>query len=372
MSMSIGAEQAQLPPRRVEIDGETFTISRAWPEKPSGGGGSAGTGVRLGVEAMSEAGSIRAGRFSDGVVDLFPPGTDPRLPRMAETVRRGEVISHRPRRRAVVRTVDPAGTVTFVKLVRPGKAQAILDGVARAGAFEGPFRTPRVLAWDEASVTLSGLSGVGLHESPLEEAQWIRAWQEVLQAWSESVSAPADAASAGAALAGDAQAGGDVPVHGAEQEIQVLRRWYEQAAPFILRRERFHRAVEAAAGVMAELPPPQLRPAHRDFHDKQVLWSAKEGPALLDVDTACLADPALDLGNLRAHATWRHRQGVWTEPQAEVVRQAVDAAADRIGVRAEAVAAYERASLLRLLCVYAFRPVYADLAAEVREELGSL
>src|SRR4030067_3421814 len=51
----------------------------------------------------------------------------------------------------------------------------------------------------------------------------------------------------------------------------------------------------------------RLVPAHRDFHDKQIL---KNGRYLyiLDWDLSCLADPALDLGNFLAHLRLRSYQ----------------------------------------------------------------
>ncbi|MDZ5078670.1 hypothetical protein [Nesterenkonia sp. HG001] len=362
-----------LPPEHAEVEGGIVTVTRVWPEKASTSRGAHGSS-RLAVEAVDAQGRLRAGWFQgagDGRLDLFPAGTDPRLPRLEQLSGSGVVVSHRPHRRAVVRTEaapEPSGAAgsRFIKLVRPGRARGILEGVARAAAFDGPFRTPEVLGHDEASVTFSALSGSGLHEvsddgAPLD---WERAWDEVLAAWGEAVRRPVD--------------GQDLPVHDAAEEVAVLHRWTELAMPVLRARdpepELFVEAVAAAAEALAGLPVGSPRPAHRDLHDKQVLWSAELGPGLLDVDTACLADPALDLGNLRAHATWRQRQGVWSTAQAETVRGCVDVTAEKLSGAsgasvAEAVAVYEQASLLRLLCVYAFRPRYTGLVDQLRGEL---
>src|SRR5699024_3308901 len=124
--------------------------------------------------------------------------------------------------------------------------------------------------------------------------------------------------------------------------------------------------VEHLAEQLANLPEERLRPAHRDLHDKQLLWSEQSGPGLLDVDTACLADPALDLGNLRAHTLLRRLQGVWPPSRAETVAFCVDETAQRIGAPLPTVAVYEQAALLRLGFVYAVRPQYAAVAAQLR------
>src|SRR5699024_11859136 len=79
---------------------------------------------------------------------------------------------------------------------------------------------------------------------------------------------------------------------------------------------------------------------HRDLHDKQVLWQPDAPPGLLDVDTATLGDPALDVANLRAHATWRELQGLWSAEQSAVVREEVDRTALRLGIPPRELAAY--------------------------------
>lgn len=370
---------APLPPQRVEVDGETWEIRRAWPS----GAQDEGAPPRLAVEAVGAGPDaatprtlhVRAGRWRDGAVSLQRAGTDRRLPALAELAREGQVISHRPGRRAVVRTrlgaVAPGQVErapedeAFVKIVRPGKAAALLRGIEQAGAFDGAFRTPAVLAADDSTVTLAGLAGHSLHDpAPFDDASWSRAWREILQARRAAVERPAVA---GAKLSEGGSA--DAPVHGPEEEIAVLHRWAGLTAPFRPDPARVDRLVAAAARRLAALPAVAPRPAHRDLHDKQLLWSPAQGPGLLDVDTACLADPALDLGNLRAHASWRRRQRLWTPTQSEVVRAAVDAAAAGERIDPQRLAAYEQASLVRLVCVYAVRPPYAALAEELARAL---
>ena len=94
------------------------------------------------------------------------------------------------------------------------------------------------------------------------------------------------------------------------------------------------------------------------------------GPvAAVDVDTAVLGDPALDLANLRAHASWRELQGIWNAEHARIAREEIDAAALRARIPAATLAAYESGTLARLTCVYAFRPRWRALARELAADL---
>ena len=91
-----------------------------------------------------------------------------------------------------------------------------------------------------------------------------------------------------------------LPVHTAADEARILWLWLERCRdglPETARRiapglKRLVSVLEQASFVP--------RPCHRDLHEKQVLIS--DGVAgLLDFDTLCLSDPALDAGNLLAH-----------------------------------------------------------------------
>lgn len=370
-----------LPPQTVTAEGRRWQVTRVWPGKDG----------QLGVE-LAPAGSspvyagVRAGWSRNGEVTLLPAGTDPRLPDLEEAAASGTVISHRPGKRAVIRrharTVSQATRRTsasglgpleiFTKVVRPGRAEGILAGIARAGAFAGPFRTPSVLETGESFVSLSAVAGNSLHEpAAFSRDAWEAAWTQVLAAWETAIQDPADSP-------------GDLPAHDAAAEASVLRQWTSAAGPYLAAGapgarhsgpeasvELLAEAVEQTAVALVELPTRRLVPAHRDLHDKQLLFSSELGPALLDVDTACLADPALDLANLRAHTGWRTRQGLWSADQAEIAHRAINDAAYRAGVPADTVDLYERATLLRLSCLYAFRPAYSGAAARLRADLIS-
>lgn len=341
-----------LPPELLTESGRALRVTRAWPVPDD---------TRLAIEC-EDAGQRRAGFWDHGAAQLQPVGTDPRLPGLERLAASGTVVSHRAGKRAVVRRGEE-----FTKVVRRGRAAAVLEGVGRAGAFTPFFRTPEVLAQDDSCVTFAGLPGTSLHEPALLAGpHWELAWTEVLGAWTQSALLPASGSGAPRSGAGRSISDRETPRHGAAQEAAVLRRWARLVAPYLDPAEPLGALVEEVAAKLQQLPDAPLRPAHRDLHDKQLLWSLHSGPGLLDVDTACLADPALDLGNLRAHARLRRLQGLWRSHEADTVITAVDAAADRLAVPATTLAVYERAAVLRLGCVYAVRPGSRGVAALLR------
>ena len=344
-------------PALVHDGAETWHVQRAWPDD--------GRGRPLELRGPGPEGETLRGARMDaltGQITLHPLGEDPRLPGLARTLAAhpgARIVSLRPGKRAVVRLEEDGCPARFVKIVRPGRAPRLLSAIDRARAFEGSFRTAQVLAADEDTVTFAALEGATLHEPlPLHDGSWRRAWQDVLEAWTRS----RDRAGAPAA---------DAAVHGPEAEAEVLRTWRDRVRDVDpVGAEARERAVEAALADLAALPAP-VRPAllHRDLHDKQVLHLPGRRPGLLDVDTACWGDPALDLGNLRAHARWRELQGLWSLEHADELRALIDRAAHRAGIEGAALVAYERSTLARLTCVYALRSRWRDLARVLAAEV---
>ena len=361
------AAQRSPIPAEVEHRGARLRVRRAWADD--------GRGLPLELADETSRAPLRAGRLdpATGEVTVFETGTDPRLPGLARVLAAhpgAVVVSHRPGKRAVVRTRDDHGAVRFVKIVRPGRAARLLEAITRAEDFAGPFRTAPVLAADEDTVTFAELPGRLLHDGlPLADGTWQRAWRETLEAWSAAVDASRSRPAAATGGEGAEPAPGQV--HGPAAEAAVLSTWCERAGAVDPAGARTRgRAVAAAQRELARLGD-VTHPAliHRDLHDKQILWCEGEAPALLDVDTATLGDPALDAGNLRAHAAWRELQGLWSAEQAAVVRQEIDRAAAASDLRPEALAAYESATIARLACVYAFRPQWRTAAQQLAATL---
>lgn len=331
-----------LPPHELRI-------TRAWPQ-----GADAAAGLL--VEAEGPDGSVRAGTWRDGTLELLPAGSDPKLSSLASLAADGTVVSHRYRRRAVVRVEGDTGA-EFVKVVREGRSTSILAGIERAQAFGAGFRMPEVLGSTPGTVRFSGLPGRNLHDADaFTPEEWLSAWEQVGQALVRTHETPGDGLA-------------DMAGHGIDDEIGVLEMWRDRAAPWVTDPAGIADLVDDAAAALWPLDGHDWVPTHRDLHDKQLLWDANSGPGLLDVDTACLAHPALDLGNLRAHARWRVLQGVWTPQAAGVVRDCVDSTAAALGVDDAAVAAFEQATLVRICCVYAFRPAYAGTARNLQAVL---
>ncbi|MGD8199064.1 phosphotransferase [Ornithinimicrobium sp. W1679] len=325
-------------------------VDRAWP-------GRVRNGFReTTVEGRDHLGRVRAGTVGrDGIPRFLPPAEDPRLPALAR-VADGEVVVHRAGRRAVVRTGEG-----YVKVLRPGRAPAVAEagrvgaGLARAAGLAAPT----VLAVDDDTVTFARLPGRSVHElsgSP----QWTQVWRDWARAWTRLQELDGLVA--------------DLPRHTAADEAEVVLTWVDRAQEAGLLDDRW---VERGRWVADRLRsagfPGRLVPTHRDLHDKQLLWDgpARGGPRLgvLDLDTVCLADPVLDPVNLAVHADLRRAQGLWAPASSEVVVGAVGEVLGELGH--DGVAASRRAELatvVRLVCVYAFRPRWRGTVDRWAEE----
>lgn len=332
-------------PTTVRIDGEEWPVRRAWPAGHN----------RIGVEALTHGRSIRAGYVGADGFEALDAGRDPKLPGFERLLSRRpapQVISHRPGRRAVLRLGDG----TFAKCVRSGRAAAIIAGHDRAEAFRRGFALPGVLDSDDSTVVLSALPGVELHDPSRLGVDWERAWSQALDAW--ALAAPTGTAS--------------VQLHTAESEVRVLEEWRARAEGLLASAGGLLPEVDAlisalrrelSDGGAASAGERNLGPIHRDLHDKQIMWDPVAGAGLLDVDTTCRGERELDLGNLRAHARWRTQQGIWSRHHAEVVLREISQVTSAAGLDPTRVGTYERSSLVRLACVYVFRPPWRSLVS---------
>lgn len=333
-----------LVPRRVAAHGRTWTVRRAWPR-------AAGDGADLEVTADGIVG-VRAGRWCGGDVRVAEAVCDRRLPALADVAGAGEVVSWRPGRRAVVRIARGGG---YAKVVREGAAEPVLAAHAAGAAFSAGFARAAVTSapTDAARgvVRFASLPGRTLFDlgsdRRVAEAEFARAWNGWAEAW-------------GMLLDGSC---GELPLHDAEAEARVLEQWMRHAEPHLggessaVRRASDRVAEELVAG-----PRGRAALAHRDLHDKQVMWDASSRPGLLDLDTVTIAEAALDLGNLRAHVAFRAAQGRLEPSRTAVARAAIDGVARATGVEPDRVHAYESATRLRLGALYLFRPAWRELA----------
>lgn len=341
-------------PETIWVEGRAAHVRRAWPASRN----------RIALEAVTAEGEIRAGFLGEAGVTMLAPWEDPKLPGIARLLTGEEdsggsrLISHRPGKRAVIRLPDG----TFAKCVRRGRANAIITGQTRAEGFRAGFTLPHVISADDSTVVLGRVPGVELHDPSGLGHDWRRAWAQALDAW---------------ALAGSAPDSVTMPLHSPESEVHVLEDWRDRAAGLLTRGGAFRstlldsvdslipeireelvggRPTSAGERGTVSVTARNWGPIHRDLHDKQIMWDPVAGPGLLDVDTACRGERELDLGNLSAHAHWRVLQGMWTGSHAEAVLREIARVTSAVGLEPARVRAYERATIVRLICVYAFRP----------------
>ncbi|SDS03437.1 phosphotransferase family protein [Microlunatus soli] len=319
------------------LDAEGLRLRRSWPRsadrlllelRDHDGRHIAGQWFADPHRAAAVAAATPGGRCDGGVV-LQPSGADRRLPRLRSLLAASgnSLISHRPERRAVLRT-----DTGHLKVVRRSAHDATVRR-ARLAATLG-LGAPAVLSADAdtgsvATETLPGtpltamLAGAGAADACAAVGRRLAQLHRI---------APGEIADA------------DLGRHGPDEEIAVLRRWTELAAAYRLQPRP------------TELPTPPcpaaLRLIHRDFHDGQVIMNGVV-PGVLDFDLLALGDPALDLANFLAHLELRAHQGLLADLPAAT-------AATLQGYRPDAsvrsaLPGYLATARLRLRAVYAFR-----------------
>lgn len=361
-STAATARGGQLPTSlRSPTSGEPLALLRAWPRSPTHlllmfldphGAQISGQWFadRDRLHDAAAATPPPAVAVPEAGVLLQPAGADRRLPALAELLARpgARLLAHRPERRAVVALTGE--TTSYVKVVRPGRAEAVLRATDRAATLAGDvLRIPRVLHYDEGrgTVEFAELPGrtaldVGRTASP-ERLRTM--WTAVGRAVSE--------------LHAGSTTG--IASHNATDELAVTRRWLHLATGYGL---LFPDDTEAATAALACGRPGPTGLLHRDLHDKQLLVGPDSGSGigLLDVDTLAVGERALDIANLLAHLRLRTLQGSLPTSAANLARRSLLAAVEAHPDTEQRLPAYENAALLRLAAVYAFRPRWYDVA----------
>ena len=317
-------------------------LRRAWPAGRDSEPASAS------IECVDGRGRLRAGHVTvGGAPDLLPYASDPALPALSRQLT-GRLVVHRAGRRAVVMEASRVR-----KIVRPHKAASLVRAHTTAASVlrVTGLRTPRILGNGDDVVDLELLPGRSLDE--LGDAG-LPGWKRFTEAWS---------------LLGDREA--DLPVHGPRQETEVLRRWFASAQRHgvIDQPAPLHEQVVDTCLSLREDDGERVI-AHRDLHDGQLLWDGID-LSLLDLDTAAMAEAALDLGNLWAHADLMAVQGRLSPGAHAQVRGLLDNLARTLPTTTERLETYYRSSALRLVFVHAFRPTtHQWLPIWVRHCLG--
>ena len=351
-------------PSSLQVDDEVVEVHRAWP---------VGERSRVAVEGPDGEGRLRAATLDPGgTVRLLPPGEDTKLPALADVAARGRLVVHRAGRRAVVELTD-----RYAKVVRPGRAAGLAEAseTGRRLVEAAGLAAPSVLRHDDSVVELSVLPGRAVHQLHADPA-WPQIWRAWADSWVQLQSQRGELPAADGELpAADGElpgADGELPGagrgtarlarHTGADEAQVLRRWASRAAatsmldgtPWPHRLEETAQQLEEAAD-----RTPGLVLTHRDLHDQQLLWDGTR-LGVLDLDTLCLAEPALDPVNLAVHADLRQAQGLWPAAAVPAVLGAVASVLSAASVAEDRRMLAERATVARLAAVYAFRPRWRD------------
>lgn len=350
-AMTHGAMTQGGIPALVRHNGITREVTRSWPN-----------GDHDVFEARSTCTpDVIAGTWSPRHgIRVVAATADHRLPALARPTD-AALISHRLGKRAVLRSADGS---TYTKVVRPGRARAILAGISHFSPVGESLRTPRVLVAYGDSVVFEALAGRTLHDlaADVPPADWCRYWR----CWSDQWAA----ATTNARTAGD-----DVPIHSGADEARIVTEWIDRAARFLPPAQLTDlRRIGAAVGDRLANPgrPVIHRIGHRDLHDKQILLDADGAVGVLDVDTAARIEPELDPANLAAHAVLRRMQGRYTPEQTAIARKQIRRHTEDIGCDAERLDLYEHAALLRLGCLYLFRPKWHGTARALLTDLEGL
>lgn len=327
-------------PGVVESRGTRVAVRRAWPTTRGG----------LRFEGADDAGRVRAGTITLGAVPkvrLLGHGEDPKLPDLPAAMAGGELVVHRYGKRAVVRKSEE-----YVKVVRAGDASALAESAeaGRRRALQAGLLAPEVLEAASGRLSTSPVPGAAFHSAARTATaqQWETWWGQWADRWPHFV------------VADDS----GLASFSAADEVAVINAAVGRALAWSALPDRTGRGRRWTAEVcraLGRVRTPQLGVVHRDLHDKQLL-AGPHGIGVLDFDTVCLAEPALDLANLLVHAQWRAIQGVWSREQAIVACSAISRVRRALAVPEDRCVAYAHGTSLRLAALYAFRPRWGAVA----------
>lgn len=339
-------------------DQETqWQLIRSWPEITAGD---------YTMEVFTpECPGVRAARLRSGQVKVLAEGRDRLLPELVQVAPLGEVIVHRARRRAVVRSGE-----RYFKLFRPDYSAEPAARHTRMSKLLGTedFMTPELVSCAPGCLTLSALPGRSFFElgqdPGVSEVGFEKSWRKWSQGWVRQ-----QALARGPAHRPTLDA---LPLRPAAVELENLQRivnlWLLHARDIPAAQVQCT-AIRAAAGRIGEqllgTRPDPLVWSHGDLHEKQIFTTDSGAPlGLLDFDEAGRAEAAADLANLAVHLELHLGQRRLTAGRYRTARREVLAAAEELRVTPARFDAYAKATRLRLGCLYSFRPRWVDLAED--------
>jgi aminoglycoside phosphotransferase (APT) family kinase protein len=308
------------------------------------------------LETLS-GGERRWFQASTGLVELHP-SEDPKLPlcgRLDWNDPQLSLISWRPGRRIAFAGVESGTRVILKGLRRKRLAQAFdrYQRVYEALGGASDFVVPAVQLDEERSALKLEFLELPPVTLGAESAPAFRAIGAALRRFQEQVS-----------LA-------ELSTHDVAAEVDVLEQLARRHAEGMGRLPVGWEASFEQLVACSSFPPSELRAAHRDLHDGQLLASA-ERVGLLDFDLLCGASPLLDLGNLTAHLHLRAIQGLGgaTRESATVCSESLLEGYGWSGSRVERreLRFYQAATYLRLALVYSLRPRWCEISDELMYE----
>jgi aminoglycoside phosphotransferase (APT) family kinase protein len=155
-----------------------------------------------------------------------------------------------------------------------------------------------------------------------------------------------------------------------EMETDGLEKWAARVSRYLPDLDnRFQWSLGRVAAALNGLSEIDCRACHRDFHEGQLLLTDRTC-GLIDFDTLCAADPALDIGNFSAHVRlWELRTaGDAREFERTFVNFASTGMSQGFGPR---VAVWKRAALLRLAAMYSFTGERPSVVSQLLTEAGA-
>ncbi|MCB5275631.1 hypothetical protein BJG92_03182 [Arthrobacter sp. SO5] len=351
-----------VPPSAVDTAGRTWNVHRAWPDLTAGG-------YVLEVVTPGQPG-VQGARLRDGKFELLL-GDDPGLPSLQSEARHGEVISHRPGIRAVIR-----GQGCYIKVFRPGEALRTAERWFHGGLLlgTGNFSAPTVLRSSPDVIVFSAVPGRTLgalsedHQAVSDES-FAGLWEQWAQAWTAQVGARGDPRS-GAALAA-------LPLHSPDVEVADLRFWvkrwwrnYAGGPDGSSHGDALRSLAEDVAQDLLGTPADPFVWAHGDLHDKQILAVGGGSTlGLLDFDDTARAEASLDLANLDVRLEMHMRRNRMTPERFLAAHAQVLAAVEALHVSPRRFLAYSDAAWLRLAC--SPLPLRSAVALSVLQERRS-
>jgi aminoglycoside phosphotransferase len=266
----------------------------------------------------------------------------------------------------------------YAKVVKPRQAAKLINlGRRMNHLHNGAFIVPNLLDWNAMTgLTIwSELPGISLNElmkSGNGADANLNYGPEDLEG-----DKPVTAVQRGMRLAGKALRElhrlayhDEFSTHHASDEILLLRKWIaklQRISP------RFYElCCQSAPAVFEDLRKKESKMVliHRDFYDKQVFISPNGSVGILDFDTLCTGEAALDLANVLVHVELRRVQRLCTEERAARAAKALLEGYDPHPEIYRRLNSYADASRLRLACVYSTRPQESEAARAMLRQIG--